>query len=151
MRLSRYFTYAIATALICTTAHAGPAEDAASLLKRWKAAYDSNDNAAVGKLYTPDAILHGTLSRDMTVGREAITKYFTIMVGSGNTVDFLEHKISVINDSTVVVVGYNNFNVVRDGKRGPSEARFTMVVVKQGSDWFAAHHHSSPRPAPRKQ
>jgi hypothetical protein len=51
----------VALALIAPTqAVAGPAEDAGALFTRWKAAYDANDNVAIGKLYATDAILHGT-------------------------------------------------------------------------------------------
>lgn len=142
------FRYVLVSFLVSTAANAGPAEDATGMLGRWKAAYDANDNSALGRLYTSEAVLHGTLSRDMTLGREAITKYFTIVVGSGNTVDFLEAKITVLNETSVIVVGYNNFNAMRDGKRLPIEARFTMVMNRQGNEWFVAHHHSSPRPAP---
>jgi hypothetical protein len=67
-----------------TRVFAGPAEDAGPLFTRWKAAYDANDNVAVAKLYATDALLHGTRSRDVTVGRDAITKYFTVVVGTGN-------------------------------------------------------------------
>src|SRR5262245_35245624 len=35
---------------------AAPADDAAAVFAKWKAAYDANDNVAVAKLYTPDAI-----------------------------------------------------------------------------------------------
>jgi hypothetical protein len=76
-----------------TQAFAGPAEDAGALFTRWKAAYDANDNVAVAKLYATDAILHGTRSRDLTLGREAITKYFTVVVGTGNKVEFREREL----------------------------------------------------------
>jgi hypothetical protein len=71
-------------------AFAGPAEDAAPVFTSWKAAYDANDNVAVAKLYATDALLRGTRSRDVTAGREPITKYFTVVVGTGNKVEFRE-------------------------------------------------------------
>lgn len=137
-------------ALAPTQVFAGPAEEAGSLFTRWKAAYDANDNIAVAKLYATDALLHGTRSRDVTVGREAITKYFTVVVGTGNKVEFREHDLKVLNDKTILVVGFNDFMRNKDGVLTPEPARFTMVLVKQGDEWFIAHHHSSLRPPPKQ-
>lgn len=135
-------------ALAPAKAWAGPSEDADALFARWKAAYDANDNVAVAKLYAPDATLHGTRSRTLTVGTEAITKYFTVVVGTGNKVEFVERQIAALNDTTIVVVGFNDFLRNRDGKLVPEPARFTMVLVKRGADWLILHHHSSLRPPP---
>ena len=138
-------------ALAPTQVLSGPAEEAGTLFARWKAAYDANDNVAVANLYAPNAILHGTRSRTLTVGRDAITKYFTIVVGTGNKVEFVEQQLMVLNDTTIVAVGFNDFMRNREGKLVPEPARFTMVLVKQGSDWLIAHHHSSLRPPPPTQ
>lgn len=127
---------------------AEPADDAAAVFSRWKAAYDANDNIAVARLYAPDAILHGTRSNTLTVGRDAIAKYFTIVVNTGNKVEFRERQVMVLNDSTVLAVGFNDFMRNVDGKLVPEPARFTIVLVKQGNEWLIAHHHSSLRPPP---
>jgi uncharacterized protein (TIGR02246 family) len=121
-------------ALAPTQTFADPAKEASELFAQWKAAYDANDNVAVAKLYASDAILLGTRSSTLTVGREAITKYFTIVVGTGNKVEFVEDQLMVINPTTVVAVGFNNFLRNREGKLVPEPARFTMVLVKQGND-----------------
>jgi uncharacterized protein (TIGR02246 family) len=135
-------------ALISLQAFAAPADDAAAVFAKWKAAYDSNDNVAVARLYAPDAILHGTRSNNITVGRDAITKYFTVVVGTGNKVEFREHKIVPLNDSTILVVGFNDFMRNVGGKLNPEPARFTIVLVKRDNEWLIAHHHSSLRPPP---
>src|SRR5438045_662595 len=114
-------------AFIPAQVFAGPTEEAAPLFARWKAAYDANDNAAVAKLYAPDAILHGTRSRDLTIGREAITKYFTGIVGTGHKVEFRERELKVLNDQTILAVGFNDFMRNKDGTLTPEPARFTMV------------------------
>ena len=137
-------------ALAPTQVFSGPADDADEFFARWKAAYDANDNVAVAKLYATDGILHGTRSRDLTVGREAITKYFTVVVNTGNKVEFVEKKLVVVNPTTMLAVGFNDFMRNKDGKLTPEPARFTMVLVKQGKDWFIAHHHSSLRPPPKQ-
>jgi uncharacterized protein (TIGR02246 family) len=137
-------------ALAPTPGLSGPAEEADALFGRWKLAYDANDNVAVAKLYATDAILHGTRSRDLTVGREAITKYFTVVVNTGNKVEFVEKQLVVVNPTTMLAVGFNDFMRNKDGKLTPEPARFTVVLVKQGNDWLIAHHHSSLRPPPRE-
>lgn len=136
--------------VIAAPAHAvaGPAEDATALFTKWKAAYDANDNLAVAKLYAKDAILHGTRSRTLTIGREAITNYFKIVVGTGNKVQFVEQELRVIDPTTVLAVGFNDFLRNKDGALTPEPARFTMLLVKQGDEWLIAHHHSSLRPPP---
>src|SRR5947207_9552052 len=96
-------------ALAPTQVFSEPAEDAGALFARWKAAYDANDNVAVANLYATDAILHGTRSRDLTLGREAITQYFTVVVGTGNKVEFVEKQLKVINPTTILAVGFNDF------------------------------------------
>ena len=136
-------------ALAPTQVFSGPAEEADAFFARWKAAYDANDNVAVAKLYATDAILHGTRSRDLTVGREAITKYFTVVVGTGNKVEFVEKQLKEINPTTLMAVGFNDFMRNKDGKLTPEPARFTMILVKQNDDWLIAHHHSSLRPPPK--
>jgi hypothetical protein len=52
-------------------AFSGPTEDASALFAKWKITFDANDNVAIGKLYAEDAILHGTRSGTLTIGREA--------------------------------------------------------------------------------
>jgi uncharacterized protein (TIGR02246 family) len=137
-------------ALAPTQVFSGPAEEADAFFARWKAAYDANDNVAVAKLYATDAILHGTRSRDLTVGREAITKYFTVVVGTGNKVEFRERQLRELNPTTLMAVGFNDFMRNKDGTLTPEPARFTMVLVKQNNDWLIAHHHSSLRPPPKQ-
>jgi uncharacterized protein (TIGR02246 family) len=131
-------------------AFADPAQEAEGLFAQWKTAYDANDNVAVAKLYAADAILHGTRSRDLTIGREGITKYFTVVVGTGNKVEFRERELKVLNDRAIMVVGFNDFLRNKGGHLTPEPARFTMVLVKQGNDWLIAHHHSSLRPPPKQ-
>jgi uncharacterized protein (TIGR02246 family) len=134
--------------LVPTQILSAPADDAAAVFTQWKAAYDANDNVAVAKLYTTNAILHGTRSNNVTVGREAITQYFTVVVNTGNKVEFREREIMVLNDSTVLAVGFNDFMRNVGGKLNPELARFTILLVKQGNEWLIAHHHSSLRPTP---
>jgi len=119
---------------------AGPAEDGAATIDRWVAAYSANDVETMLKVYAPDGILQGTSEPQINVGTDAIRKYFRNLPKSGNKVTIQERRMVVINDTTVLGIGFYTF-------RGP--ARFSFLVVRRGNDWFIAHHHSSSVPAGR--
>ena len=131
-------------------AAAGPAEEASAVVDRFSAAYSSNDPEAVVKLYTPDAILLGTVSPVISMGTEAIRKYFSMIKGSGNKNAIQERHTIVLGDSAVVVTGFYEFTRMQDGKPVPGPARFTMLIVKSGDEWRIAHHHSSPHVQEKK-
>jgi uncharacterized protein (TIGR02246 family) len=131
---------------------AGPAEEANAAIDRWSAAYTSNDvNAVVGN-YWPDAILLGTVSPVISVGADAIRKYFTDLKlqASGNKNVIQERRTIVVDDNAVVVTGFYEFIRMKEGQPVPAPSRFTMLVTKRGGEWRIAHHHSSPHvlPAP---
>lgn len=119
---------------------ASPADDAASIIDQWAAAYSSNDVEALLKVYAPDAILQGTNEPQINVGREALRKYFRDLPNSGKKVTIQERRMVTLNDTTVMAIGFYKF-------KNPS--RFSFVVVKRGNDWMISHHHSSLVPAGR--
>ena len=131
-------------------AAAGPAEEANAVIDRFSAAYTSNDPEAVVKLYTPDAILLGTVSPVISMGTEAIRKYFSMIKGSGNRNTIQERHTLVLGDNAVVVTGFYEFTRMKDGKPVPGPSRFTMLVIKSGGEWRIAHHHSSPHVQEKK-
>ena len=111
-------------------------------MQRWSAAYSSNDPEAIAQVYTPDALLLGTVSPIVSESREAIIKYST--KGSGNKNTIGEHRTIVVDDNAVVVAGFYEFTRIQDGKPVPAPSRFTMLIVKRDGEWRIAHHHSSP-------
>jgi len=123
-----------------STTFAGPAEEGSEAIDRWVAAYSANDIEAMLRVYAPDAILQGTSEPQINTGTEALRKYFRGLPGSGNKVTIQERRMVVLNDTTVIGLGFYTF-------RNP--ARFSFVVVKRGNDWVIAHHHSSSIPAGR--
>lgn len=131
---------------------AGPTEDANAAIDRWSAAYSANDVEAVVKSYWPDAILLGTKSPVITIGADAIKKYFTDLKvqGSGNKNVIQERHTIRIDDNAVLVTGFYEFTRMQEGKPVPGPSRFTMLVTKRGGEWRIAHHHSSPRAEPPK-
>lgn len=129
---------------------AGPAEEGNAVVDRFSAAYSSNDPEAVVRLYTPDAILLGTVSPVISEGTEAIRKYFSMIKGSGNRNAIQERRTIVLGDNAVVVTGFYEFTRMQEGKPVPGPSRFTMLITKTGGEWRIAHHHSSPR-VPQKK
>jgi len=127
---------------------AGPAEEANAVVDRFSAAYDSNDPEAVVRIYTPDAILLGTVSPVISVGTEAIRAYFSVIKGSGNKNAIQERHTIVLGDNAVVVTGFYEFTRMKDGQPTLSPSRYTMLIVKRDGQWLIAHHHSSPHVQP---
>jgi uncharacterized protein (TIGR02246 family) len=136
--------------LVPVTAVAGPAEDANAVVDRWSAAYSANEPEPVVKNYWADAILLGTVSPVMSEGTEAIRTYFSPLKGSGNKNVIGERRTIVLDDNAVVVTGFYEFTRMQEGKPVPAPSRFTMLIVKRGSEWNIAHHHSSPHVQPKK-
>ena len=129
---------------------AGPAEDANAAVERWSAAYNLNDPEAISRTYTPDALLLGTISPIMSEGREAIVKYFTSSKGSGNKNALGERRTIVVGEDAVIVAGFYEFTIMRDGQAVALPARFTMLVTRRDGEWRIAHHHSSPHVLPKQ-
>ena len=129
---------------------AGPGEDANAIVDHWSAAYSTNDPEAIAKLYTPDAILLGTVSPVISVGTDAIKKYFSASKGSGNKNAIQERRTIVLGDDAVVVTGFYEFTGTSEGKPWARPSRFTMLVTKRSGEWRIAHHHSSPLVPPKQ-
>jgi uncharacterized protein (TIGR02246 family) len=123
-----------------------PAEEANAAIDRWSASYNTNDPQAVVKNYWPDAILLGTKSPVISIGTEAIEKYFTDLKlkGSGNKNVIQERHTIPIDKNAVLVTGFYEFIRMQEGKPVPAPSRFTMLITKRGGEWRIAHHHSSP-------
>ncbi|HYU14379.1 MAG TPA: SgcJ/EcaC family oxidoreductase [Stellaceae bacterium] len=140
----------IVLVLAPVAAFAGASEDANAVVDRWSATYTANDAPALVKLYTPDAILLGTVSPIISEGSAPITAYFARLPGSGNKNAVVERRTMVLGPEAMLVTGFYDFTAIRDGNPVVTPARFSMVVVKRGDDWLIAHHHSSRRPEPPK-
>jgi len=136
--------------IVTTAASAAPADEANKVIDRWSAAYTSNDPEAIVKIYEPDAILLGTVSPVISVGTDAIRKYFSLVKGSGNKNSIQERHTIVLDENAVLVTGYYEFTRMKDGQSSPSPSRFTMLVTKHDGVWHIAHHHSSPHVLPKQ-
>jgi uncharacterized protein (TIGR02246 family) len=151
-KMARFTRVLIIVLLVLAPARAfaGPTEDASAVIDRWAATYNANDVDAIVKLYTPDALLHGTSSPTLNEGSAAIRGYFAGIAGSGNKVTIGERHMVALGDAAAFGVGFYEFVAIQNGKPVPRPARFTMIVVKRGADWLIVHHHSSALPPPRQ-
>src|SRR5262249_24903329 len=138
-RLALWMMIAMVTLMPHTTL-AGPAEEGAATIDRWVAAYTAHDVEALIKIYTPDAILQGTSEPQINVGSDDLRKYWRNLPTSGGPVTIQERHMVVINDTTVLAVGFYTFR---------QKARFSFLIVKRGDEWRIAHHHSSSIPKGR--
>jgi len=150
--MSRFFRIVLIGLMLTLpgVAAAGPVDEANAAIDRWSAAYTANDPDAVTENYWPDAILLGTVSPVISVGTEAIRKYFALVKGSGNRNTIDERHSIVIADDAVLVTGFYTFIRMNTGKPVPSPSRFTMLLTKRNGTWRIAHHHSSPHVQPKK-
>ena len=141
---------AIAVALfasLCSTAIAGPREDALQVVQQWTKNFMEFDVDGITKLYAPDALFFGTSSKALVSNPEGIRKYFKRALSRGGTVERkLDPSALVLSDTVVVVTGVENVTGVRDGKPFAATGRVTFVVAKRGADWQIAHFHRSRLP-----
>jgi uncharacterized protein (TIGR02246 family) len=128
--------------------HSDPSTAASAVIDRWVALFNANDAEAILRLYAPDATLHGTSSPILSKGPEAIGRYFSRLPGSGNRTVLLERHMVVLDENTVLGMGFYEPTRVTDGKPTTFVARFTMVIARRGDEWLILHHHSSVRPTP---
>jgi uncharacterized protein (TIGR02246 family) len=126
-------------------AFAATAEDVASAVNQWGAAFNANDVDALVKLYAPDAVLIGPAGSTVVEGKDAIRKYYSRLEKSGDKVEMDVRKVIVLDDNVAYVAGFDQFTALRNGETATSSNGFTMVLVKRGNDWLIAHQHSSRR------
>jgi len=135
-------------ASLCSTAIAGPKEDALQVVEKWAKAFTDSDVDGIVKLYAPDALFLGTGSKTVVVKPEEIRKYFEQALLSnrprGARLD--SHSAMVVSDTAVVVTGLDTVTGVRDGTPTSANGRVTFVVGKRGSDWQIVHFHRSAMP-----
>jgi uncharacterized protein (TIGR02246 family) len=136
------------TTALCSTAIAGPQEEALQVLEKWTKAFTDSDVDGVVKLYASDALFLGTSSKTVVVKSEEIRKYFERALLNnrprGATLD--TYSATVLSDTAVVVAGLDTLTGVRDGKPVSGNGRVTFVVAKRGSDWQIVHFHRSTMP-----
>ena len=141
----------VAVALIaslCSTAIAGPKEEALQVVENWTKAFTDSDVDGLVKLYAPDALFLGTGSKTVVTQPEGIRTYFeqAFQRAKPQGANLGEHSAMVLSDTVVVVTGLDTITGVREGTPVSSHGRVTFVVAKRGSDWQIVHFHRSAMP-----
>ncbi len=100
----------VAIALItslCSTAIAGPKEEALQVLEKWTRAFTDSDVDGIVKLYAPDALFLGTGSKTVVTKPEEIRKYFeqALLRNRPRGAKVGDHSVMVLYDTVVVVTG----------------------------------------------
>ena len=121
-------------------------EQVAAAVAAWVAAYDSRDPARISAQYALDAVFWGTGSKTVRTTPAQIAEYFKDAAKRPDArASIGEQHIRVFGD-VGIATGYNIFSNVRDGKRAPNPARFSMVFHKRDGKWILVDHHSSRLP-----
>jgi uncharacterized protein (TIGR02246 family) len=129
-------------------AHAGPKEAAYQVLEKWSKAFTDADVDGIAKLYAPDALMIGTFGKAVLTKPEQIRKYFDVALNTGKprTAKINSSEALLIDDNTVVIVGFDTITAMKDGQPTAVMGRVTFVIAKRGSDWMIVHLHRSPLP-----
>jgi uncharacterized protein (TIGR02246 family) len=133
-------------ASLCSTAIAGPREEALQVVEKWSKAFTESDVDGMVKLYAPDALFFGTSSKALLTKPDEIRKYFERALSTGRVDRKLDSSVMVLSDTVVVVTGLETVTGVRGEKPFSGTGRVTFVVAKRGSDWQVAHFHRSRLP-----
>ena len=133
---------------LCSTAIAGPKEDALQVLEKWTKAFTDSDVDGIVRLYAPDALFLGTGSKTVVVKPEEIRNYFAqgLLNNRPRGARLGDYSVMVLSDTAVVVTGLDTVTGVRDGKPTSANGRVTFIVAKRGSDWQIVHFHRSAMP-----
>jgi uncharacterized protein (TIGR02246 family) len=135
-------------ASLCSTAIAGPKEDALQVVEKWAKAFTDSDVDGIVKLYAPDATFLGTGSKTVVVKPEEIRKYFeqALLSSRPRGAKLDSHAAMEVSDTAVVVTGLDTVTGVRDGQPVSANGRVTFVLAKRGSGWQIVHFHRSAMP-----
>jgi hypothetical protein len=80
---------------------------------------------------------------------EEIRRYFDVALNTNKprSASLNSSEALVVDDSTVIISGFDTVTGVKDGQPVIGLGRVTFVVARRGSDWLIVHLHRSPLPA----
>jgi len=137
------------TAQTAPAAKQAPAnKEIAAAVAKWTAIFVDDNPDAILALYDDSAVLWGTLSPKLAVGKPELRGYFERAYKAlpGHKVAFGEQVIRVYGD-VAINSGYYTFSYVKDGQTQTIPARYSFVYRKRGGNWLIVDHHSSRMPA----
>jgi len=126
-------------------------KEIAGAAAKWTAIFVDDNPDAILALYDDGAVLWGTLSPKLLVGKKEVRGYFERAYKAlpGHKVAFGEQVIRVYGD-IAINSGYYTFSYLKDGQTQSLPARYTFVYRKRGGNWLIVDHHSSAVPPPPK-
>ena len=94
-------------ASLCSTAIAGPKEDALQVVEKWAKAFTDSDVDGIVKLYAPEATFLGTGGKTVVVKPDEIRKYFeqALLSNRPRGAKLDSHSAMEVSDTAVVVTG----------------------------------------------
>jgi uncharacterized protein (TIGR02246 family) len=142
-------------ALLCFpfSAFAGPKEEGQAVFDKFLSEFTANNVEGVSGLFSDDALLWGTVSRDLIASPAGIKQYFATAFaspqGKGAKVSILgPASVTAIADNVIAVSGMWKLENTIDGKPWMAELRVSMTLVKRGDRWLIASFHNSRRAPP---
>ena|SRR5256885_2138109 len=138
----------ILLASLCSTALAGPKEDALLVIEKWAKAFSDSDVDGIVKLYAADATFLGTQSKTVVVDPREIRKYFeqALLTNRPRGAALNSHSVAVLSETAVVVTGLDTVTGVRDGKPFSANGRVTFLIARPATQWQIVHFHRSAMP-----
>lgn len=136
---------ALAHAMPCA---AGPREDAFGMVDEWAFAFNSGNVDKIVALYSPEALVLGTVSPSLASTPEDLRKYFGASAAAKSQVQLGERAAAVLSNDAAVMTGFYEFSRPAAGQPAVTPARFTFILVRRDEGWRIVHHHSSVRPKP---
>ena len=142
-------------ASLCSTAIAGPKEDAQAVFDRFLTNFTAADMDGVVGLFWPDAQFWGTTLPNLATTPEAVREYFKPGLGTRKPNEARatlagSPSVLMLSDSVVLISGMWQIERVVDGKPAVgAPLRVSVVVTKRGDRWLMSQFHNSPQPKPQ--
>ena|SRR5258706_72465 len=143
----------ISSAIILTAlaAHAQPAEDCTNMANRWSDVFTNAPAIeTMTGLFTPNALVFGTVSKELGTKTEDVVAYFTpVYARKVRTKNSIKSQRAIqVADNVWVIAGLYEFaGVAPDGTPAVTPARFHFVVVREGNQCKIAAFNSSRVPS----
>jgi uncharacterized protein (TIGR02246 family) len=126
-------------------------QEIAGAASKWAAIFVDDNPDSILALYEDEAVLWGTLSPKLLVGKPELRGYFerAFKALPGHKVAFGEQVIRIYGD-VAINSGYYTFSYLKDGQTQTIPARYSFVYRKRGANWMIVDHHSSAMPVTLK-
>ena len=146
--MRRCLSFLLLSFALCSTAMAGPKEEAFQVVEQWAKAFTAADVETIVGLYAPDAVFMGTGSKTIVTKPEDVRKYFaaTLLGARRFVATFVDSSVVAVSDTVVVVTGLDKLVVTVDGRTLDVFGRQTLVLSKREAGWKIVHFHRSAMP-----